>query len=96
MRRLDEAARERRVPDGVVAPLRAHHGGRLQQLVYRSGDDSDDRRLAELGDGLELEMVDAERRRLYELMCAGEVQDEARRHIERDLDLREARLRGPT
>jgi len=96
MRRLDEVLRERRVPATVVGPLRAHHGGRLQRLVYRSGDDAEQRRLAELGEALELEMVDAERRRLYELMCAGEVQDEARRHIERDLDLREARLRGPT
>jgi CPA1 family monovalent cation:H+ antiporter len=96
MHRLEELVHEREVPDGVIGPLRAHHGGRLQRLVYRSGEDCAERRLADLGDALELEMVDAERRRLSELMCAGEVRDEARRHIERDLDLREARLRGPT
>ena len=37
---------------------------------------------------------EAEREHLYTLLCRGEIKDEARRHIEHELDLREAQLAG--
>ena len=96
LRHLDEVAARRGLPADVVEPLRAHHRERLQRLAFLGGDDSEEHCLARLADELELQLIAAERGHLYQLMCAGEVQDEARRRIERELDLREAQLRGPT
>ena len=96
LRQLDEAAAARGLPARVVDPLRAQHRERLQRLAFLGGDDSEEHRLARLAEELELQLIASEREHLYRLMCAGEVQDEARRRIERELDLREAQLRGPT
>jgi hypothetical protein len=63
MRRLAEVAAERGLPARVVEPLRTHHGERLRRLAYRSGNDGDEQRLAELSDELELQLIDAERGR---------------------------------
>ena len=43
---------------------------------------------------IELYLVAAERRRINELWRSGKLKDEARRRIERELDLREAHLTG--
>jgi monovalent cation/hydrogen antiporter len=96
LRHLDDVATTQGLPARVVEPLRAHHRARLQRLAYRSGDDTEQHRLARVADELELQLIAAERRQLYQLMCEGRVPDEARRRIERDLDLREAQLRSPT
>lgn len=92
--RIDELANDLDVPEHAVAPLRAHYGAQLRQLEYRSASDADEQRLGELTLDLELRLVEAERQQLYALMCAGEVEDEVRRRIENELDLREARLRA--
>jgi CPA1 family monovalent cation:H+ antiporter len=41
---------------------------------------------------LQLEMIHAEREYLYELLRQGKLTDEARRRIERELDLEEANI----
>jgi hypothetical protein len=45
-----------------------------------------------LEDALELSAIATERDFVNELYCRGELKDEARRRIERELDLREALL----
>ena len=92
MRRLDELAAERNLPRQIVEPLRAHHRERLQQLDYRIGADASEQQLARLADELEGLLIDAERQHLYQLLCSGELKDDARRRIEAELDLREAHL----
>jgi len=94
LHRIDELAVERALPDAVVAPLRAHHAERLHRLDYRIGADELEKRLARLADEVELLLVEAERKYLYTLLRRGEIKDEARRHIEHELDLREAELTG--
>ena len=92
LRRLDELATERRLPDHIVDPLRAHHSKRLRQLDYRRATSESERELARLTDELELRLVEAEREHLYSLLCSGGLKDDARRRIESELDLREAQL----
>lgn len=96
IRRLDKLAEQRSLPAHIVDPLRAHHRVRLQQLDYRMGADEDERQLARLSAEIEQHLIDAEREHLYALMCEGRLKDEARRHIENELDLREAQLRRNT
>ena len=50
------------------------------------------KRLADLGDELELSLIEAERDLVNELYRAGELKDEGRRRIERELDLRDTLL----
>jgi len=90
--RIDGLADEREMPEPVVAPLRAHYGERLRQLSYRIGTDEQEQRAAALSVELERGLIEAERERLYALMCSGEIGDTARRRIENELDLREVQL----
>ena len=46
----------------------------------------------ELGDEIEFLLIDAERDLVNNLYRDGELKDEQRRHIERELDLRDANL----
>jgi len=96
LRRIDELALERELPTQIVAPMRAHHFERLRQLDYRIGVELQDQRLAGLSDDLERRLIEAEREHLYALMRDGKLNDDARRRIENELDLREAQLRHTT
>ena len=91
IQRLDELEAEG-LPSAIVDLQRAHHHERLQQLDYRIGAEEIDKELARLSDELELKLIEAERKHLYDLLTAGQIKDDARRRIERDLDLREAQL----
>jgi hypothetical protein len=44
---------------------------------------------------MELELIEAERHEIYQLFRKGMLNDEARRYIERELDLRETQLFQP-
>ena len=88
--RLDRLVVERGLSEEIVRPLRTYHRDRLQQLELRSGIHSGYRRLAELHDEIELTLIAAERQRTNQLFRDGKLTDEARRRIERELDLREA------
>lgn len=90
--RLDSLATEHALAESVVQPLRVHHRDRLSHIDHRRGEDDGQRKLADCHDQVELVLIDAERRKLVELFCQGELTDEARRRIERELDLREAHL----
>ncbi len=88
--RFDQLATERDVPAEIVRPLRAHYRDRLKHVEQRS--DGDHKRLIERCDEIEYLLIGAERQTINELYRGGELKDEARRRIERELDLREARL----
>ena len=90
LKRLDDLASERDLPDEVLHPLRSYHRDRLRHVQHRSDGDDGHRRLTELRDEVECMLIAAERRHINELFRAGKLKDEPRRRIERELDLREA------
>ena len=79
-------------PSPWSAPIRAHLRNRLKDVENRKDGDDHHKKLAELGDELELALIGAERELANTLYRTGELKDEGRRHIERELDLREAVL----
>jgi Na+/H+ antiporter len=89
---LDALAADRQISDDVVQAFRASHRDRLRLVGFRIGGDDAERRLLEHGDRTEFDMIAAERRLINDLYRDGGLKDEARRRIERELDLREARL----
>jgi CPA1 family monovalent cation:H+ antiporter len=90
--RLDGLTAERRIPESVVRPIRAIHGDRLKHVEHRNDGDERHKHLVELGDEIELSLIEAERDLINALHRDGELKDEARRRIERELDLRDAHL----
>jgi CPA1 family monovalent cation:H+ antiporter len=90
--RLNQLATERELPEHVVQTLRAQYQGRLKHFEHTS-DPGDGHQLPpELRDEIELLLITSERDRVIGLHRRGTLQDEARRRIERELDLREATL----
>ncbi len=92
LKRLEELGMERQLPDDMLDPIRTRHGERLWHIKHRNGGDESDRKLLEIHDDLEFVLIEAERQQINELYRQGELKDEARRRIERELDLREAHL----
>ena len=90
--RLDSLAQERELPASVVDPFRIHNNERLTHVHYRGDGDEARDRLLEAHDEIEFVLIEAERQAINELYRIGELQDEVRRRIERELDLREERL----
>ena len=84
--RLQELAKERNLPDDVRTQLRARIQHRRQQLPASADGVTDNLRL---GAKLRSELIAAERRHLHQLLRKGQITDEARRRIERELDLEE-------
>ena len=91
-RRLDELGAERQLPEDIVRPLHALYHERLKDIEYRSDKVEAHRELVESHDEIELLLIGAERQQINDLYRAGKLKDEARRRIERELDLREAKL----
>jgi len=83
---LERLAAERKLPDEAVALLTARHDQRLRQLPQET---EDGMALTHLGVDLRLELIEAEREFLYQLLRDGKLTDESRRRIERELDLEE-------
>jgi len=73
----------------VVANLRARHAYRTAHL---RGYKSDDHAAATAAADLRVELIVAEREYIYRLLQEGRITDEARRRIERELDLEEASI----
>ncbi len=88
--RLEQLKAERNLAEDIVAPLRARHEARARYVDQASDGDEDKRRMSALHDELELLTIAAEREHVNELFRRGKLKDEARRRIERELDLREA------
>jgi monovalent cation/hydrogen antiporter len=87
--RLDGLAADGEAAPDVLAILRARHDYRVGQLP-RSG--TDGFRTVAAATELRAELIAAEREYIYRLLQQGQITDEARRRIERELDLEEASL----
>jgi CPA1 family monovalent cation:H+ antiporter len=94
MARLESLAAERQIPEDLMNGLRAHLRGRLRQAVDRGDGDQADRARGLLIDEIELKLLAAERDAVNDLYQERGLKAEARRHIERELDLREARIQS--
>jgi monovalent cation/hydrogen antiporter len=90
--RLDEFAGKHKLPDDFIKPIQAAQRIRLRNLQNTSDGDEAHRKLTVLHDEIEMLLISTERQRVNELYRAGDLKDEARRRIERELDLREAHL----
>jgi CPA1 family monovalent cation:H+ antiporter len=88
--RLDQLIRERGLSEEIARPLRTTHDDRLRRLQIKA--DGDGQNTAVLQDEIELLLIEAERERVNGLYRKGQLRDESRRRIERQLDLREAHL----
>ncbi len=90
--RLDGLAAERELAESFVRPIRGFHRDRLDTVERRNDGDAKHRKLVETGDEIELLLIEAERDLINDLYRGGELTDEARRRIERELDLHDAHL----
>jgi len=90
--RLDALAADPDVPADIIARLRAHQRFRREQVNMRNcGTDEQRRRIAQ-GDDFELQLIAAERDLINGKYRGGSLEDETRRRLEHELDLREAQL----
>jgi len=90
--RLDELIAQRALPEEIVQPLRSRHRDRIRHLERRNDGEPKQTRLVDLHDEIEFLLISSERQQVNELYRLGKLKDEARRRIERELDLREAQL----
>jgi len=86
--RLEQLAADGRVAPEVLAILRARHEYRLGRLPRNS----EGVVTASAAADLRSELIAAERQYIYRLLQDGQITDEARRRIERELDLEEASI----
>jgi CPA1 family monovalent cation:H+ antiporter len=89
-RRLEEIAAERKIADDHLDLIRARYESRLA-LLPRSHVDGME--TAKLRADLRMQLIAEERELIHQLLRKGEISDETRRRIERDLDLEEAAFR---
>jgi CPA1 family monovalent cation:H+ antiporter len=82
LRRLEELEAGKKIPKEITELLRTRHDHRRRQLL------SEESRT--LGADLKLELIQIEREYIYQLLRDGRITDEARRKLERELDLEEA------
>jgi monovalent cation/hydrogen antiporter len=90
LKSLDAIVENRDVSGDVVKLLRARHEVRAIQLPDALDPDKCD--VPVTGAELTRELIAAERKLIHRLLRDGKITDEARRRIERDLDLEEASL----
>ena len=86
-RRLEQLAADRQISSEVLAILRARHDYRAGRLPDPAANGLD---VALAAADLRSELIAAEREYIYGLLQDGQITDEARRRIERELDLEEA------
>jgi CPA1 family monovalent cation:H+ antiporter len=76
----------------TVAALRRRHADRRAYFVAACNDISEGHQALDAA-ALQLRFVDAERQSIAGMYARGEIDDDARRRIERELDLEDSRLR---
>ena len=91
--RLGTAAAEQNLSEELVRPWLARQEQRIAQLDGARNPDGDGFATVSGVRSVELALIDAERNRLNNLLLEGQISDEIRRRIERDLDLDEERVR---
>jgi CPA1 family monovalent cation:H+ antiporter len=87
--RLEQFATDGRVSPNALAVLQARHEYRAGRLP---GYASDEIEAASLSADLRAELIAVEREYIYRMLQEGQITDEARRRIERELDLEEASI----
>jgi CPA1 family monovalent cation:H+ antiporter len=92
MKRLDALGEERSLPSEVVEPLRTRLADRLKYVEQKRDDDEGNRQLTVLREDIEQLLLATERDHINDLYRSGQLRDEPRRRIERELDLRDANL----
>ncbi|NVN86036.1 MAG: Na+/H+ antiporter [Rhodopseudomonas sp.] len=90
LRSLDAITDDRELSDEVVTLLRARHETRANSLP--SSFDDEAREISATGIALVRELIAIERQFIHAQLRDGNITDESRRRIERDLDLEEASL----
>jgi monovalent cation/hydrogen antiporter len=90
LKSLTAITEDRDLSDEVIRLLRARHETRASQLPTSL--DPEGQLLSAAGTDLTRELIAVERKFIHLLLRDGKITDEARRHIERDLDLEEASL----
>ena len=92
---LDQLVQERSLPEALENAIRARYIERLNRAELAGGEE-EERTLVDLYDEIEKLLIDTERRYIFGQLERGELIDEGRRHIERELDLRETHLQRNT
>jgi NhaP-type Na+/H+ or K+/H+ antiporter len=87
--RLQQLASAGRISPEVLAILQSRHAYRAGRLQSHTSDGLD---AASIAADLRGELIAAEREYIYRLLQDGRITDEARRRIERELDLEEASI----
>src|SRR6185369_13386402 len=90
LKSLDALTEEKDVSDEVMRLLRARHEIRVNQLPDSLDPTHHD--VSAAGTALTRDLIAAERKFIHDLLRDGQITDETRRRIERDLDLEEASL----
>ena len=90
--RFDQLAAEKSLSDDVAKVLRAGQRARLLDHEFKDDGDKSRCEFADIHNEIELQLIAAERQLINDLYRDGHLKDEPRRRIERELDLREARL----
>jgi CPA1 family monovalent cation:H+ antiporter len=97
IKHLDEIVAEGEISPDVVEAARAQYRDRLQHIVDGTSELKEAKSHGASHDAVELMLIDTERQRVNELFREGKLHDEARRRIERELDMREVSLpKSPT
>jgi Na+/H+ antiporter len=89
---VERLAVQRAMPQDMVQSVLARLRERITHVGNRSEGGDGDRKSVTLYDELERLVISAERDRINDLYRRGKLKDEARRRIERDLDLRDAHV----
>ncbi len=87
--RLQQFVADGRISPEALAILRARHEYQAGRLPQNTLEDDD---AAALAADIRMELIAAEREYIYRLLQDGQITDEARRRIERELDLEEASI----
>lgn len=88
-KRLENLASDGRISPEILSSLRTRHQYRLGRLPDPTPGSLD---AASAAGDLMADLIAAEREHIYGLLQQGQISDEARRRIERDLDLEEASI----
>jgi Na+/H+ antiporter len=91
-KRLDELVAERDLAEDLIRPLRARLRDRLKFVERNDDGGHEHKRRIDLDNEIEFLLLATERQQINSLYKEGKLKDEARRSIERELDLRDAQL----
>jgi CPA1 family monovalent cation:H+ antiporter len=91
-KRLDELIAERDLSEDLIRPLRARLRDRLKFVERNDDGGHEHKRRIDLDSEIEFLLLATERQQINNLYQEGKLKDEARRSIERELDLRDAQL----